>query len=71
MAKTPTVFPDNDGDEKSGVSGKTQNSPKFNERALCNAFVKQFCTLGLLTSAETGEILGIFGRSNNGNRPRV
>lgn len=68
MAKTPTVFPDNDGDEKSGVSKGNKYSPKFNEKALCRAFVMRFHTMGILTSAETGLIINSI---DQGGRPTL
>ena len=67
MTRTTLNFPDDDGGINSGVTNKTTKI-KFNEDALCRAFIRKFCTLGYLTSSETGEMLGRIGGTNY---PRV
>ena len=61
MTRTIFNYPDDDGDISSGATSNKNTTPKFNEDALCRAFIRKFSTLGYLTSSETGEILSRIG----------
>lgn len=65
MTKTIFNYPDDDGGINSGTSSKTTKL-KFNEKALCRAYMKKFYSMGILTSAETGLIINAI---DCGNRP--
>ena len=67
MIDTKLTNPDGDSGFKKPNENKVKNL-KFNERALCRAFVNQFHTMGMLTSAETGLIIN---KIDCGNRPTL
>lgn len=63
MNKTILNFPDDD-EVGSNLSNKKENRKyklKFNEDALCRAYINKFYTMGILTSSETGAMLGVIG----------
>ena len=67
MSKTDILNPDESLGLPNSEEKKFANL-KFNEKALCRAFINQFHTMGILTSAETGMIIN---RIDCGHRPTL
>ena len=68
MVTTIFNYPDDDGDINSGKKEAKKQTVRVNEKALCRAFINQFHTMGILTSAETGLIIN---RIDGNQRPTL